>query len=218
MGPRLFSRGNGLCCYAFGHRMGRFNGAAAVQPRKSRRPTMAATQSGAASMGPRLFSRGNDLCCLSVLTRLYRFNGAAAVQPRKSGLPVNFAPKPQPASMGPRLFSRGNDGDEGGSSRNDDRASMGPRLFSRGNPTRADLVFAPLLASMGPRLFSRGNDGVWVKLANSLRRFNGAAALQPRKFGKAVFPFDVFPEWLQWGRGSSAAEIRASRGRWYVAA
>ena len=203
-------------------------------------------------MGPRLFSRG--MRCWR--GRWWRwpapcFNGAAALQPR-NGRAARGARGPDTASMGPRLFSRGMKGIAGpgrpkgslqwgrGSSAAEwtagrwyqtdaDNASMGPRLFSRGMSLPIPGVAHNTTASMGPRLFSRGICRAVVARATSRRRFNGAAALQPRNrrplgsvaghvprasMGPRLFSRGIWvsgapsvrPCTLQWGRGSSAAE------------
>ena len=134
-----------------------FNGAAALQPRKSFHlqperelderlqwgrgssaaeiewPQYFLSVEGEASMGPRLFSRGN-------------------------GVPADQTVSLFVASMGPRLFSRGNHSQRGRIVNGEYHASMGPRLFSRGNVLQdRDHLLPRLAASMGPRLFSRGN-------------------------------------------------------------
>jgi len=188
MGPRLFSRGNGLCrrtCAAKRRSLqwGRDSSVAEISDLRfgqwfKRGP----------SMGPRLFSRGNFP---------NHVTGSGSRQP----------------SMGPRLFSRGNPlscglrrGASGG-------PSMGPRLFSRGNWSHNPSVHMgirtfngaatlqsrkwynrlrrpPTLSSpsMGPRLFSRGNP--MFRLIPNPRRIN-----------------------LQWGRDSSVAEMRRASAR-----
>ena len=202
MGPRLFSRGRGLPQEPAGGCLHRFNGAAALQPRKAcginRFRTARHCFNGAAALQPR-----KEGLTAWLTPRLGCFNGAAALQPRKVKRSENDHGA-RDASMGPRLFSRGRlswDGDRQVS----DVASMGPRLFSRGRRASfAAVILYPLgfngaaalqprkgaapgrletapQASMGPRLFSRG------RLAGAGRRqcrslgFNGAAALQPRK-------------------------------------
>jgi len=107
---------------------------------------------------------------------------------------------------------------------------MGPRLFSRGKPSLARRPAAEQVASMGPRLFSRGKHLLAEGEAAVLRRFNGAATVQPRKEMHAV-RLDLRPvasmgprlfsrgkpacspparalnrATLQWGRDCSAAE------------
>ena len=89
---------------------------------------------------------------------------------------------------------------------------MGPRLFSRGRWSLWKSVPARLTASMGPRLFSRGRHRPDGGLGLLWSRFNGAAAVQPRK---AVRPAATrpTPAALQWGRGCSAAEGSSRPGR-----
>ena len=62
---------------------------------------------------------------------------------------------------------------------------MGPRPFGRGNQEAIEAADKELLASMGPRPFGRGNLPARVSWV----------------FGTVT---------LQWGRGRSAAEIRAT--------
>jgi len=157
---------------------GRFNGAAAVQPRKDA-IGLHVRAGRQASMGPRLFSRGKmRQGCPVVLDEMLQwgrgcsaaerrrdafrrrdgpsgFNGAAAVQPRKGG---------------------------GCLQARDDatKASMGPRLFSRGKRSACDNITAALALQWG-----RG-----CSAAESTSR----APPLPRANG------------LQWGRGCSAAE------------
>ena len=67
-----------------------------------------------------------------------------------------------------------------------DAASMGPRLFSRGEP---DVVYTTSVvssASMGPRLFSRGEREARRRAREAHACFNGAAAFQPRRGGRAA--------------------------------
>jgi len=60
---------------------------------------------------------------------------------------------------------------------------MGPRQFSRGNLVeRAEPAPHKGEASMGPRQFSRGNMLTLSHTPLAGHRFNGAAAIQPRKF------------------------------------
>ncbi len=63
---------------------------------------------------------------------------------------------------------------------------------------------------MGPRLVSRGNCRPPAYSWRSPRRFNGAAARQPRK-RRELEGWKSSSEELQWGRGSSAAETCARR-------
>ena len=82
---------------------------------------------------------------------------------------------------------------------------MGPRLWSRGKQNVAGDFIAQERASMGPRLWSRGKPPELGPVPTVQRRFNGAAALQPRKVesGRRIWPT---PPELQWGRGFGAAE------------
>ena len=110
------------------------------------------------------------------------------------------------------------------------RASMGPPLFSGGNPGGGQIVRKLYCASMGPPLFSGGNlrnkrrtipagcrlqwgrcsaaemSTGWQAPSWSASAFNGAAAVQRRKFPPACRrTWPTHP--LQWGRRCSAAEI-----------
>ncbi len=156
MGPRLFSRGNQIISQqTLSHGSG-FNGAAAFQPRKSTYGLVCCRRSLSASMGPRLFSRGNQR------------------EPAQNT-------SPRTASMGPRLFSRGNGSSDGGSARSAIMLQWG-RGFSAAEISSSFSEYIPVdMASMGPRLFSRGNGRQNKSHVNDTRRFNGAAAFQPRK-------------------------------------
>ena len=179
MGPRLFSRGRGgLAVYK--------------------------TSEWLASMGPRLFSRGrvtNTPTALSAGALQWGRGSSAAEGQGQQGTDT----LPGGASMGPRLFSRGRygvlpatvqfwelqwgrgssaaEGNVCGSANHFvDSASMGPRLFSRGrfNAERGLPVSVFLLQ------WGRGSsaaEGRWVDVGSDAKsgRFNGAAALQPRK-------------------------------------
>jgi len=59
---------------------------------------------------------------------------------------------------------------------------MGPRPFSRGNGLTDDDLATLFSASMGPRPFSRGNNPALGRYPRKEPSFNGAAAVQPRKF------------------------------------
>ena len=83
MGPRLFSRGNSVLVGWLLLSRYRFNGAAALQPRKRAGRAAGRLQKSRASMGPRLFSRGNQALADSLQAEEVSFNGAAALQPRK---------------------------------------------------------------------------------------------------------------------------------------
>ena len=65
---------------------GRFNVAAADQPRKATSRRLAPTICRRASMWPRLISRGKAGDWMQIALRSSRFNVAAADQPRKVGL------------------------------------------------------------------------------------------------------------------------------------
>ena len=183
MGPRLFSRGNQV-----GRGTDRaIERRASMGPRlfsrgNARRPPWPHCGLYGASMGPRLFSRGNEVAGGAHGWHAASFNGAAALQPRKCSQLVGDPTAPAVASMGPRLFSRGN------------------------CRAMAQAYLAARPASMGPRLFSRGNAGGCSGSSPSSGSFNGAAALQPRKW-RASTAMRPSATSLQWGRGSSAAEM-----------
>jgi len=248
MGPRLFSRGKRIgaasssrtnslqwgrgCsaaervrCQGVGPRQSRFNGAAAVQPRKVSRgaPSLIvrARFNGAAAVQPRKDQNGE--CRVTVAPC---FNGAAAVQPRKD-LERIGAVTDRAASMGPRLFSRGKRGISphpgqaliplqwgrgcsAAESISRERYALSPPCFNGAAAVQPRKVCGGfcrgrrLAASMGPRLFSRGKacDG---KGSGRVRE----ASMGPRLFsrGKEVVLEGAGAAWaLQWGRGCSAAE------------
>ena len=180
MGPRLFSRGN----RPIRTRCADHCAAASMGPRLFSRGNWAAAgfplRSQVASMGPRLFSRGNGHRRDSHGDRRQGFNGAAAFQPRK-WRSRGHRPRAFRASMGPRLFSRGN-GDRQGQVALGPSASMGPRLFSRGNHDPSAWHRGKLRMLQWGRGFSAAEIAASREPgAHAERRFNGAAAFQPRK-------------------------------------
>src|SRR5580658_8327530 len=89
------------------------------------------------------------------------FNGAAVFQPRK--------------------FIRATKSGEG------HRASMGPRSFNRGNKAAAIGKTAEQVALQWGRGLSTAEIlSTSSRITNPLRRFNGAAVFQPRKFARMV--------------------------------
>ena len=156
----------------------RFNGAAAVQPRKAMESCAHRCMEGAsmgprlfsrgrndadpartadhgASMGPRLFSRGRSARKRRRVEKTSGFNGAAAVQPRKA----NTAWKPftiiacfnGAAAVQPRKVG----------SNLHDAAEYLTLQWGRGCSAAEGALYpkswiAVMTASMGPRLFSRG--------------------------------------------------------------
>ena len=158
-----------------------------------------------ASMGPRLFSRGRDAGTDCGRRRGRGFNGAAAVQPRKARRASVLA-----SNRCPLQWGRGCSAAEGWEK---------PYICLVGGR-----------ASMGPRLFSRGRPGGAGRRGGRPARFNGAAAVQPRKVGPRALAMirvgaasmgprlfsrgrPVVTHYsyhasilLQWGRGCSAAE------------
>ena len=204
MGPRLFSRGRGLPQEPAGGCLHRFNGAAALQPRKA--------------CGINRFR-----------TARHCFNGAAALQPRKEGLTAWLTPRlgcfNGAAALQPRKVKR-SENDHGARD-----ASMGPRLFSRGRLKAwnwaCDIVVlqwgrgssAAEGAPPSPRVGIKNDHGfngaaalqprkgsISDRTCRPCSRFNGAAALQPRKGAGGIGDVAELPVRLQWGRGSSAAE------------
>ena len=182
----------------------RFNGAAAFQPRKERILRIIAAPSrcfnGAAAFQPRK-ARG---WTTSGRPTAVRFNGAAAFQPRK-GVRRAAVLVGVSASMGPRLFSRGRRGFPAchGPA---DLASMGPRLFSRGRIIH-EVVLPPELPRRfnGAAAFQPRKSPCGTTCGSNWRGFNGAAAFQPRKLETASLS-RYRRGVLQWGRGFSAAE------------
>ncbi len=157
----------------------RFNGAAAREPRKRGRAERRSARSCALqwSRGSRAAETGDGF---DVSSSPCRFNGAAAREPRKRRSAVDDAQRCRIASMEPRLESRGNA--RGPRAVDDARsASMEPRLESRGNDAAQCLDVRDVAASMEPRLESRGNSAEPARRCSRRRRFNGAAAREPRK-------------------------------------
>ena len=227
MGPRLFSRGRGDTRRPGPRRTRRFNGAAALQPRKAsweRPPSgIPAGFNGAAALQPRK-AAGESVAA----GKDKSFNGAAALQPRK-GVPLcRFS------SIGWVLlqWGRGSSAAEGTYRvhlRVRSAASMGPRLFSRGRMVRRrTAVSSPssfngaaalqprkaILARLRPAAPTGFNGAAALQPRKDTtldprtgepKGFNGAAALQPRKAPTTRRRcWKLFA--LQWGRGSSAAE------------
>ena len=206
MGPRLCSRGNSGCPWSDSASRCGFNGAAAVQPRKSlsalgRLVARSSLQWGrgcsaaeitvftALDHGDAMLQWGRGCSAAEIRRRrsgyhaVYGFNGAAAVQPRKCE-GGREGDGHGCASMGPRLFSRGNVRPARRHRRRHARLQWGRGLFSRGNGWRTSHRLPSIDAALqwGRGLFSRGNaraaDGAHGVPAAG---FNGAAAVQPRK-------------------------------------
>ena len=188
MGPRLFSRGRGgLAVYK--------------------------TSEWLASMGPRLFSRGrvtNTPTALSAGALQWGRGSSAAEGQGQQGTDT----LPGGASMGPRLFSRGRYGvlpatvqfwelQWGRGSSAAEGLATAPPIFQgsqlqwgRGSSAAEGEIPAALVreepdASMGPRLFSRGRERMRFRQPFCRFRFNGAAALQPRKVQCGAWPARV---------------------------
>ena len=179
MGPRLFSRGNGHWNFP-SQGESSFNGAATLQPRKS---------------------RGKWVKC----SRRNRFNGAATLQPRKldantelthcisrlqwgrdsSAAEMTWS---RPSALAASAIQWGRDSSAAETSKSGKNAGMSCGLQWGRDSSAAEIPNADYIGvrgksgvSMGPRLFSRGN------------------ATPPGGEGGSI------P--LQWGRDSSAAEI-----------
>ena len=108
MGPRVFTRGNGVYQWPRGGRVDALQWGLGFLPEEITTGSTLKAIVWGASMGPRVFTRGNGglgwvRCCL-----------------------------PSGASMGPRVFTRGNQLPRISSS-DLASASMGPRVFTRGN-------------------------------------------------------------------------------------
>ena len=131
-----------------------------------------------------------------------RFNGAAAFQPRKAAADRARAASTDAASMGPRLFSRGKriaTADDLGQRRH---ASMGPRLFSRGKSFRRDALRRRSRRFNGAAAFQPRKG--WTpsrRRSTTASRFNGAAAFQPRKGVRRC----VHTSWTSSGFNGAAA-------------
>ena len=119
-----------------------------------------------ASMGPRLFSRGRRPLERHATLGPTGFNGAAALQPRKVVGEDHTRAGTVPASMGPRLFSRGRV--------NVDLLKAARFLLQWGRGSSA----------------AEGEEPHHEQIVEI--RFNGAAALQPRK-AFAHMPLDIEP-------------------------
>ncbi len=229
MGPRLLSRGVERASAHLRADSDRFNGAAASQPRsrkqfkttnrahdrlqwgrgfsaaESCRRVPRHSMFPAASMGPRLLSRGVLALVLFGL-HLYHASMGPRLLSRGVKAMTLTARRIDQASMGPRLLSRGVETSTRARAPNW-IASMGPRLLSRGVRLAQLPLGDLLLASMGPRLLSRGVGTGCRATPCCWRRFNGAAASQPRSPAKPRLDVPDFLL-LQWGRGFSAAESR----------
>ena len=155
MEPQLFSRGNVYKAHLTYCQICQLQWSRSFSAAEIGRPGCGILTQGNASMEPQLFSRGN-------------------------GRGIRGSREFSSASMEPQLFSRGNI-----------RiiecfnlhlvASMEPQLFSRGNLGPDRRGRSCRRASMEPQLFSRGNDMADRRHHGVYRRFNGAAAFQPRK-------------------------------------
>jgi len=208
-----------------------FNGAAAGRPRKGP-PQVLVTLDARASMGPRPVGRGRHGLGSGIDSQLL-----ASMGPRPVGRGRHFrctSPKRRVhASMGPRPVGRGREKvkELAGALKG---ASMGPRPVGRGRDVSDDPRCEARCASMGPRPVGRGR-GNDKTVRSSWICFNGAAAGRPRKVEytpdigvwlvASMGPRPVGRgrhaeangrtqiNWLQWGRGRSAAEGRSPRTR-----
>jgi len=234
MGPRLFSRGKRWNWSTPPTGPPRFNGAAAVQPRKETISQLARTDYRRLQWG-RGCSAAERRSRPRAAGRHCGFNGAAAVQPRK-GVPKPKVDATTVASMGPRLFSRGKvvcggdlhragprfNGAAAVQPRKDrsrhaqgasQRASMGPRLFSRGKVRRTSAHSRGYVLQWGRGCSAAESAYRTPTTSPPARCFNGAAAVQPRKAVLAP-AIPRSPVSLQWGRGCSAAERRTPGSVW----
>ena len=179
MGPRLGGRGDQVLLTVRPPLCSRFNGAAARWPRRrSSRTSPQGIPPRFNGAAARWPRRLNAIRALQDLLPS-GFNGAAARWPRRPGGPRR-ARVAHAASMGPRLGGRG-DSSEPQARHHGRPASMGPRLGGRGDKKPDGWKPGQRVASMGPRLGGRGDNGA---------RGTGNLCLS----------------WLQWGRGSVAAE------------
>ena len=189
----------------------RFNGAAALQPRK------ASFVCGSDFVSTRLqWGRGSSAAegrsTWTAGNRTTRFKGAAALQPRKAG-----RGRTSPVPIAGLQWGRGSSAAEGHSvlvlpltaSCFNGAAALQPRKAQG-----VELGLRHRCASMGPRLFSRGRcstlpTGRYQKRSR-LQWGRGSSAAEGFDLGSYLPPMQS----LQWGRGSSAAEgCRRDRGR-----
>ena len=205
MGPRLFSRGMDACFYAVGPEHKGFNGAAAVQPRNE---------------------YGNHAVFMDAFPLQWgRGCSAAECHAILGGVVVCYL-----ASMGPRLFSRGMKG------LIPDLPRDVPLQWGRGcSAAEWRWSAAPRFTPGYSLQWGRGCSAAECRQsaateADQRPRFNGAAAVQPRNgggeglgdmpeawasmgprlFSRGMLAADsvasIPRDWLQWGRGCSAAE------------
>ncbi len=188
MGPRLLRRGDKheLSEVRDGGRK-RFNGAAAVTPRRPEIAELVAQWLATASMGPRLLRRGDPIKDIAFVAATVGFNGAAAVTPRR--LDVWAAWKEETAAL---QWGRGCYAAETQQWGEAAPPSVRTLQWGRGcyaaetaEPTSAARSLCDV-ASMGPRLLRRGDSQMTV------------VSDAPR----AV---------LQWGRGCYAAETKSMK-------
>ena len=181
----------------------RFNGAAALQPRK------ASFVCGSDFVSTRLqWGRGSSAAegrsTWTAGNRTTSFNGAAALQPRKAGRGWT-----SPVPIAGLQWGRGSSAAEGHSvlvlpltaSCFNGAAALQPRKAQG-----VELGLRHRCASMGPRLFSRGRcstlpTGRYQKRSR-LQWGRGSSAAEGFDLGSYLPPMQS----LQWGRGSSAAE------------
>ncbi len=207
----------------------RFNGAAAVTPRRRRLGRRDSRNPRRASMGPRLLRRGDWISRTSTGCPLRASMGPRLLRRGDSALGVNGRPAIQWLQWGRgcyaaetsrlRPFSiecsllqwgRGCYAAET-SSRRHRTARACPCFNGAAAVTPRRLGKTPLWsreqlrASMGPRLLRRGDRGRAASGRPARPRFNGAAAVTPRRpTSSSRHPSHSCV--LQWGRGCYAAE------------
>ena len=214
-GPRLLRRGRTPAALAALVEGGqRFNGAAAVTPRKVRYREGKDRNRASLQWGRGCYAAEGATADTAPCSRPDSFNGAAAVTPRKE--------KPVKLELSRAVRFNG-------------AAAVTPRKGMEAAAGGAMLTHA----SMGPRLLRRGRRSTrTMRRTTRSMRFNGAAAVTPRKApprraaprapgrfngAAAVTPRKAYPRsrsvptnrWLQWGRGCYAAE---GSGRTFAAA
>ena len=183
MRPRHISRGNETRRRSGTRRPGRFNEAAAYQPRKQARvQRFRASYEGfneAAAYQPRKRIRIRP-----IRSARRCFNEAAAYQPRKHG-PRQSLDLERLASMRPRHISRGN-GEHPPHGRAADQASMRPRHISRGNTRRTRRLATATTCFNEAAAYQPRKRARRPLAACRACRFNEAAAYQPRKHASSA--------------------------------
>src|SRR5260221_2746514 len=137
-------------------------------------------------MGPRSWDRGEFVKLGAIVNRRGGFNGAAVLGPRRADENAQI--------MLDKL-----------------QASMGPRSWDRGEVARRLGCGAFRDASMGPGSWARGEESSASFCSRTMRSFNGAAVLGPRRAAAAAARPSA-SEPLQWGRGLGTAESWWGKG------